>query len=89
MAPTAAQQAHGKTTDGSMYLVTTSAAASFVHLEGERWNTTIDLEGAVESRDEQTSRDGRAREEGSRRKKKSWEEGCHAGTPYPHELAYV
>ena len=39
MAPAAAQQAHGKTIDQSMYQVTTSVAASFVDLDGERWRS--------------------------------------------------
>ena len=39
MAPVAAQQAHGKTIDRSMYQVTTSVAALFIDLDGERWRS--------------------------------------------------
>jgi hypothetical protein len=42
VAASAAQQAHGKPVDRSTYLVATSAAASFVDLDGERWKTTVD-----------------------------------------------
>jgi hypothetical protein len=78
MAAAAAQQAHGKPVDRSTYLVATSAAASFVDLDGERWKTTVNQASYVRRRE---PREGAMEKQIERGKKDAaWERRIRASS---------